>query len=132
MHRAALEGVVEILAVRRRAVDERRTGRAQRARVADGGAGPVLIPAVQCGLDVVLVAGGQAKPDHVDQQFLAARAHRRRQLAGVERGNPAGQMFGDGHFGQSCGHGHAYLYHGAPRCRVTDGKYRHRFLRDGG
>ena len=45
MHRAALEGVVEILAVRRGAVDEGGARRAQRARVADRGAGPVVVPA---------------------------------------------------------------------------------------
>ena len=45
MHRAALEGVVEILAMRRRAVDEGGARRAQRARVADRGAGAVVVPA---------------------------------------------------------------------------------------
>ena len=37
MHGPALEGVVEVLAVGRRAVDERRAGGAERPRVADGG-----------------------------------------------------------------------------------------------
>ena len=44
MHRPALEGVVEILAVGRGAVDEGGAGRAHGARVADRGAGPVVVP----------------------------------------------------------------------------------------
>ena len=43
MHRPALEGVVEILAVRRRAVDEGGAGRAERARVTDRGARAVVV-----------------------------------------------------------------------------------------
>ena len=46
-----------------------------RARVADRRAGPVVVPAGERGLDVVLVARGEAEPDHVDSQVLAfARA----------------------------------------------------------
>ena len=56
MHRAALEGVVEILAVARGAVDERGARRAQRAGVADRGAGPVVVAAGERRLDVILVA----------------------------------------------------------------------------
>ena len=40
VHRPALEGVVEVLAVRRRAVDERGAGGIEVARVADRRAGP--------------------------------------------------------------------------------------------
>ena len=77
MHRPALEGVVEILAVRRGAVDEGRARGAQRARVADRGAGAVVVPAASARLDVVLVARGDAEADHVDQRLLAlARARR--------------------------------------------------------
>ena len=43
MHRPALEGVVEILAMRRGAVDEGRAGGAQRARVADHRARAVVV-----------------------------------------------------------------------------------------
>ena len=56
MHRTALEGVVEILAVRGGAVDEGGAGRAHRARMADRGAGAFVVPAGERGLDVVLVA----------------------------------------------------------------------------
>ena len=45
MHRAALEGVVEILAMRRGAVDEGGAGRGHGAGVADRGAGAVVLPA---------------------------------------------------------------------------------------
>ena len=73
MDRAALEGVVEILAMRRRAVDEGGAGRAQRARVADRRARPVVVPAVERAFDIILVARGDAEADHVDQQILAFR-----------------------------------------------------------
>ena len=53
MHRPALEGVVEILAMRGGAVDQRRAGRAQRAGVADHGAGTVVVAAGERRLDVV-------------------------------------------------------------------------------
>ena len=75
MHRAALEGVVEILAMRRGAVDEGGAGAAQRAGVADRRAGPVVVEAGERGLDVVLVARGDAEAGDVDQQVLAFRAH---------------------------------------------------------
>ena len=76
MHRAALEGVVEILAVGGGAVDESGAGRAQRAGMADRRAGPVIVAAGERALDIVLVARGDAKPDDVDQQILAFRPHR--------------------------------------------------------
>ena len=47
MHRAALERVVEILAMRGGAVDESRACRSQRARVADRRAGAVIVAARQ-------------------------------------------------------------------------------------
>ena len=45
MHRPALEGVVEILAMRRGAVDEGRPRRGQSAGVADHRARAVIVPA---------------------------------------------------------------------------------------
>ena len=68
MHRAALEGVVEILAVRRGAVDEGRA-RARSARAYGRSrcrARPR--PSRRARPDVVLVARGEAEADHVDQQ----------------------------------------------------------------
>ena len=67
MHRAALEGVVEILAMRGGAVDEGGAGRAQRAGMADRGARPVVVAAGERGLDVILVARGDAEAGDVDQ-----------------------------------------------------------------
>ena len=96
MHRAALEGVVEILAMRGGAVDEGGAGRAQRAGVADRRARPVVVAAGERGLDVVLVARGDAEAGDVDQQILAFAAHGGRQLAGIERGDARGKLLGDG------------------------------------
>ena len=98
MHRAALEGVVEILAVRRGAVDERCTGSAERAPVADRRAPPVVIPPGERGLDVVLVASGEAEPDHVDGRFLALAAHRLWQAR--HRGDAVDELLCNGNVGK--------------------------------
>ena len=70
--------------------------------VAGSGAGAVIVPAVDGGLHVVLVARGDAEAEHVDQQLIALDPHRVGQ-AGHGR-DPRGQMFGDGNvwkgFGQ--------------------------------
>ena len=47
MHRTTLERIVEILAMRRGAVDEGGPRRRQRARMADRGARAVIVPACQ-------------------------------------------------------------------------------------
>ena len=60
MDRAALEGVVEILAMRGRAVDESGARRIQRALVPDRRAGAVIVAARQRAFDIVLVARGDA------------------------------------------------------------------------
>ena len=95
MHRPALEGVVEILAMRGGAVDESGAGRTQRAGVADRRAGPVVVAAGERALDVILVARGDAEAGNVDQQILAFRAHGGGQLRRVERDDARGQLFGD-------------------------------------
>ena len=81
MHRTALEGVVEILAMRRGAVDEGGAGRGHGARVPDGRAGAVVLPAGERGLDVVGVAHGDAEAGDVDQEVLAGTPHRGGQLS---------------------------------------------------
>ena len=96
MHRPALEGVVEILAMRRGAVDQSGAGRAQRARMADRRARPVVVAAGERAFDVVLVARGDAEADDVDQQILAFLAHRLRQRIGAQRDDALGQLLGDG------------------------------------
>ena len=98
MHRPALESVVEILAVRGRAVDQRGAGRAQRARMADRGARPVVVAAGERRLDVVLVARRDAQADHVDREIDAFLAHGRRH---VERRDALGELLGDGNFGSA-------------------------------
>src|SRR5205807_6956397 len=94
------EGVVEVLAVRGSAVDERGAGRAQAAGMADRGTNALVVPAGERGLDVVLVARGDAEADHVDQQVLAFAAYRLRQRRDIERGDGARQRLGDGDLGK--------------------------------
>ena len=81
MHRPALEGVVEVLAVGGRAVDEGRAGGAERPAVADGGGRAGIRPGGERGLHVVGAARDDAQADDVDQQPLAGISHRRRQAA---------------------------------------------------
>ena len=67
MDRAALERIVEILTVDGGAVDERRRGGGQCARVADRGARPVIVASRKRASHVIFVARGHREPDHVDQ-----------------------------------------------------------------
>src|SRR5262245_65491048 len=60
VNRPAFKRVVKILAVRRSAVDERRSRGAKRARMPDSRARPVVIPAGQRAFDVILVASRDA------------------------------------------------------------------------
>src|SRR6476620_3679743 len=69
------EGVVEVLAVRGGAIDEGRARGAESTRMADGGAGTLIVAPAKCGLDVVLVASGHAEAGDVDQQILAFLPH---------------------------------------------------------
>ncbi len=96
MHRSALERVVEILAMRRGAVDEGGAGRAHAPGMADRGAGPIVVPAGERAGDIVLVARGDAEADHVDQQIFAFLPHGGRQARRIERHDAVGQMLGDG------------------------------------
>src|SRR4051812_27426898 len=65
MHRATLERVVEILAVRRRAVDHRRIARAERTGVTDRRAGATRIDARRERPHVVAAPRGDAKAPYV-------------------------------------------------------------------
>ena len=56
MDRPAFKGVVEILAMRRGAVDECGAGSGQRTLVPDRGAGPIIVAALSRTGDVILVA----------------------------------------------------------------------------
>src|SRR4051812_7210962 len=107
MDGAAFERVVEILAMDGGAVDEGGTGRTHRPRVADRGADPSVIPRRQRRLDVILVAGGHAQANHIDQQILALAAHGGGQSRRIERRHFLCQDFGDGNlrkFGPHAAH----------------------------
>ena len=60
MHRATFEGIIEILAMRRGAVDEGGARRIQCALVPDRRARAVIVATRQRASDVVLVARGDA------------------------------------------------------------------------
>ena len=93
MHRPALEGVVEILAMRRRAIGERSAGRTQSARVADRGAWAIIVAGGERRLDVALVASGDDETDDVNGEIDAFLTHSGRH---IERHDTIGQLLGDG------------------------------------
>src|SRR3546814_8909147 len=66
--RRALQGVVEVLAVDRDAVDQRGTGGVEGAALAERGAGAVAVPAVDYLLNIGLVARGKAEAGGIDQR----------------------------------------------------------------
>ena len=70
MHGAALEGVVEILAMGGGAVDDGGTRRIEAAGMADGGAGAAGIERGLGRADVVEMARGDAEAGHVGEQQL--------------------------------------------------------------
>ncbi len=100
----AFEGVVEILAMGRGAVDEGRAGGRQRAGVPDHGARAVIVGTGQRRLDVVLVARGDTETDDVDQQVLAFAQRLGWQDARLQRRDFICERFGDGNFRQLSGH----------------------------
>ena len=100
MHGTALKRVIKILAMRGSAVDEGRTGRGQRARMPDCRAGTVIVAAGKRARDVILVAGGNAEPDDVDQQILAFARRRGRKRARLQRDDLLRKRFGDGNLRQ--------------------------------
>src|SRR5262249_46079551 len=92
----AFESVVEILAMRRGAVDEGCAGGAEAAFMADGRAWSVVIAAGERALDVVLVARRDAKTHDVDQQIRAFPAHRRRQIFGTHCSDGCSELLRNG------------------------------------
>ena len=96
VHRAAFERVVEILAVDRGAVDQRRSGGRQRAHMPDGGARPVIVAGRERGFNVILIARGDRQADHIDQQIFALAPHGLRQMRCVEPRNRLGKALRNG------------------------------------
>ena len=95
-----LEGVVEILAVDRGAIDERRRGRRQQTVVTDRDARAIVVAGGENGLHVILVACGDREADHVDQQILTLGPDGIRQARHIERTNLLRQMLGNGGLGK--------------------------------
>jgi hypothetical protein len=104
MHRPAFKRIVEILAMRRGAVDESRAGGIERTAVADRRAGAVIVPSGKRACDIVLVPRGRAQTDDIDQQVLAFVRGRGRQRTRFQGSDFRGQCFGDGDFRQVRGH----------------------------
>jgi hypothetical protein len=69
----------------------------------DGGAGALVVPAGDLRLDVILVARGDAKSDHVDQEVVAFLPGGLRQLGRIDCEDAFYEMFGDGNFGKRRG-----------------------------
>ena len=101
MDRPAFKGVVEILAMRRGAVDKGGACSGQRALVPDRGAGSVIVAALLRARDVILVARGDAEPDHVDQQILAFARGDGGKRARPQRDDLLRQRLRDGNLRQS-------------------------------
>ncbi len=71
VHRAAFERVVEIFAVRRRAVAQRRGGDIEAAAMADQRARTRFRGRAQCGLHVIAAAGGDTQARDIHQHRVA-------------------------------------------------------------
>ena len=121
MHRAALEGVIEILAMRRRAIDEGCRRCRVPARMPDNGCRPGIAPRRARGCNVISVPRDEAQADHIDQQALGEFMHRVGQPCALQPDDAIGQMLGNrdggkrfvGHF--SCSSS------GRPACRQPGG-----------
>src|SRR5262245_16632861 len=104
VYRPAFKRIVEILAVRRGAVDECRSRGAERAGMADSRARPLVIAAGERASDVSLVAGSDAESDHINEQILALSTHGGGQIVGAQRGNRRSELLGNGSLRQSGAH----------------------------
>ncbi len=61
---------------------------------------------------VVLVAGGKAEADHIDQRLLATRPHGGGQFARIKRGDRSSQLLGNGNVGKFGVHRYGTLTRG--------------------
>ena len=94
MHRSAFVGVVEVVAVGRGAVAQRRHPRTAAAGVADRRAVAGLVGGRERGPHVVARARREAKAGDVDQQRVADRLRGRRR-GPRQRGDDRGDLLGD-------------------------------------
>ena len=90
MDRAAFERVVVILAMRRRAVEERRICRGEPVGMADGDV-PAALCCLQHASHVIRVPGREAEPDHVDEDRLRLGRHSLGHIGRAEPCTPFGQ-----------------------------------------
>jgi hypothetical protein len=96
VHRPALEGVVEVLAMRGGAVDEGGPSGAERPGMADGRSRAGIRPSRECGCDIVGAPRHDAQADDIDQQPLARLAHRREQVRRIHGRNALSERLSDG------------------------------------
>ncbi len=97
MHRPAFERVVVVLAMRGRAVHERRIVRTERALVSDGGRLALRRDARTRRFHIVMVARGHAQTRDVEHQEMDGLARLRRQMLGVEMRSELGKIGGNRH-----------------------------------
>ena len=97
MHGPAFERVVVVLAMRGRAVDERRVVRTERAHMTDGGGFPFRRDARARCLDVVVVARGDAEARDVEHQEMHGLARSRRELVGIKMRRELSEISGNRH-----------------------------------
>src|SRR5260370_20403242 len=95
MHRAALERIVEVLAVGSRTVEERSAGSAQRAGMADRRARAVVVAGCERAFYIIQAARRETEPHHVDRKIFAFCPHRGRKAFEVDGDDAFGKALGD-------------------------------------
>ncbi len=91
----ALEGVVEILAMRRRAVDERRARGAHRPQMADDRRFADAVEAVEQRPHIIRATCREAEADDIQHQVLGDLPQLRRQVRRRDAGDDVRQLRGD-------------------------------------
>jgi hypothetical protein len=95
VNRAALESIVEILAMRGGAIDKGRATRSQRALMADHCARAIIFPTRKRAGDIIFVAGGDTQADHIDQEIFAFALGQGGQRIWFHADDFVGQQFRD-------------------------------------
>ena len=107
MDRRSLEAIVEILAVRRRAVNQCGAGDIEAARMPQQRALPLAVKRCDYGRDVVLARGGDHETGDVEHHGTGHIANLRRDVIHREPGRPGGEQFRAGDVTGVVGSGHA-------------------------